>query len=531
MFERRRSSNKRKVEGADSLDIIRDIPSDPRLQPLPEELLRRKNIGEDGPEEIDITKLPDLLSEQDGGLAAIIKAGNSVFGVYGTKVDGKFIAGAPVRVAPIAERTSTLSDGSPSAAGSTPVFVHPEQVVEFGRRGEIAAQLGISEDHSVSRAHFEIELSTTGKVIITDIASVNGTQVTSGREVSAQPEIRDSSHGAASRVMGRTATQHEVDLPLAPNERIIEGGIKVSLQGAISAHGRDAYALKTTQGGQERHMFVYHSASEGTWRVSQGIIKTPVGNGGGSKETFLKGAPHNKRSQYTQDTQLHPSFLAVVNEMAQDSSAVAGKTHLILSPAEADVASEDFQSQVAVTDFPGEKVANALSKLSAGGLARSEMSRGLDLQAYDTIERRLPEYIRDLNKSLKDSDIIPDFRQEGEWNTDVHAKLGVITREAVTHQVGGVTYEWHMASDIKGRVWIDRIRIADSKPTAYGTDQEMVFSGILTSKPLDYSSQTTGLPEGMFEKFDLNYDDISLFLDQLAPIAQYRQARGITRRV
>jgi len=88
--------------------------------------------------------------------------------------------------------------------------------------------------------------------------------------------------------------------------------------------------------------------------------------------------------------------------------------------------------------------------------------------------------------------------------------------------IDGVRYEWQMAHVHNGKAaWIERIRLADAEVSAYGTDKQLVNSGILTSKPHDYSDQCDGLSVFMKKDLGNSYSDITPFLALLAPVANY----------
>jgi hypothetical protein len=53
----------------------------------------------------------------------------------------------------------------------------------------------------------------------------------------------------------------------------------------------------------------------------------------------------------------------------------------------------------------------------------------------------------------------------------------------------------------------------------------MVYSGILTSKPMDYTKQTTAIPDDLKGEEKGPYTDISPLLAKLLPIQQYKAAR------
>jgi hypothetical protein len=94
--------------------------------------------------------------------------------------------------------------------------------------------------------------------------------------------------------------------------------------------------------------------------------------------------------------------------------------------------------------------------------------------------------------------------------------------------LSGKKVEWHMARDREGRAWIDRIRLSDSEVTTFGTDAEIVDSGILTNKALEYAEQSWGLAEGAERKDTAleQYVDITPLLKELSPIQQWLGSEG-----
>lgn len=91
--------------------------------------------------------------------------------------------------------------------------------------------------------------------------------------------------------------------------------------------------------------------------------------------------------------------------------------------------------------------------------------------------------------------------------------------------------EWHFASDEQGRVWIDRINFSATEVNSYGVYKEVIDSGFLTNKPLEYAVQTRALVAGEYASFDDMYIDITPLLDHLQVIGDYRMARGIARKI
>lgn len=146
-------------------------------------------------------------------------------------------------------------------------------------------------------------------------------------------------------------------------------------------------------------------------------------------------------------------------------------------------------------------------------------------------------YFRNLDNSYPKG-FIPDFRAGpvAPAKSQNHPLLGTIMSETYRGQLNGrpvnwtICYETSQSKYNTGKVWIANIRMADSPITTYGTYGNYLFTGILGHKPLDYKKQTSSLALGVDKKsFNERYDDITPLLDNLLPIRQFRQARGIYR--
>lgn len=87
---------------------------------------------------------------------------------------------------------------------------------------------------------------------------------------------------------------------------------------------------------------------------------------------------------------------------------------------------------------------------------------------------------------------------------------------------------WVLGEDMQGRAWVRHLHFADSAVNSYGVYSEVLDSGILTSKPLEYSAQAGLLPEIYRRPFNSQYTDISPTLTLLEPIRRYRAARGLS---
>jgi len=276
--------------------------------------------------------------------------------------------------------------------------------------------------------------------------------------------------------------------------------------------------------GRRRVFFVYESQSEGSLRVSQG--KEFVGDVNDGQKRFMKGAELSPDFQYTQDTQLHPDFAKAIkpfytNPNLPTTSELAGTYAPNISP----LLLQDFEQQVAVAPLTPE-VDGLLHKLKANSFSRAEVMQLTHSDQAPIMEAGLRSEIDMLNQALQRSNVIPDFRHPIEVTRANHPVLGSYTIESYVKNTNGRLVEWHIARDQAGRVWIDRIRNADSPPTPYGTDRNLLYSGVLTSKPLDYKQQCDGLPTAWRRPMNETYDDITPFLGMLAPIQAYRQQKA-----
>ena len=105
--------------------------------------------------------------------------------------------------------------------------------------------------------------------------------------------------------------------------------------------------------------------------------------------------------------------------------------------------------------------------------------------------------------------------------------------------------EWEFGQDHLGRVWIQSIDVLPRRVTSYGNHADVLITGILTSKPIEYTEQATGLnlsgrhnnystrgpEEGVILEDAIHpYVDITPLLDNMLPIQEYRRARNVYRK-
>jgi len=106
-----------------------------------------------------------------------------------------------------------------------------------------------------------------------------------------------------------------------------------------------------------------------------------------------------------------------------------------------------------------------------------------------------------------------------------------VTVDVYSGKLNGNVVDWHMAHDADGRVWVERIKLRDGVYNSYGVVANLINSGALTNKPIEYHSQlpqNTSEPIGSI-KLDEHYADITPLLDRMGPIQEFRRVRGIYR--
>ncbi|HEX9153763.1 MAG TPA: hypothetical protein VF809_03005 [Candidatus Saccharimonadales bacterium] len=303
-------------------------------------------------------------------------------------------------------------------------------------------------------------------------------------------------------------------------------------------NGRSDYGLmfSSVDGrGREAQLTVYQSQSGGARRVSQGL-EYYTKRDGSRDIRYIKGPELSPDAQYTQDTQLHPDFDDYVGRVEEDRT-LSGMPKVpveVLDNTEAEATMRDFEAATELVPLGGFAVDRALRNLPpAGHFSKKEIAQSTGTPVGDSVAaaRVMSKRIQELNSELARSGVVPNFDEDPKViGLTSHPVLGRVYQEVHEAVVDGKVYEWHMASDDGSHnVWIERIRLRDAEPSRYGTDRQVVYSGILTTKPLEYASsssdQCDGLPMSwMYASASDSYKELSGLLSQLAPIRDSRTA-------
>jgi hypothetical protein len=400
-----------------------------------------------------------------------------------------------------------------------PVVIMNGREAELGRKTPGSGRLGLNSVDTVSGKHLKIGY-VDGIVTVTDLRSANGTRLLIGSENTQTVPEKPLLSTKAAR-LGATAAAETIQ-PLKPEFQV--GADRFRAEGHVNlGEGRKHGVVLTSLGldGKERTFFVYDSHSEGGYRSSLGMEQTSKG------DHFLKGNSSSQHYQYTQDNQLHPEFVTKISEALNGVAlAEVDETSIVLDDAAITAAEQDFSDQMRTYGLPDKYVNEVLAKLSMSYSMSSEaLPKIFGVTTVVEGQQKLMDYVNELNTVLEDSGntVMPDFKKPTHTEIMQHPQLGPVTVE-VFHNNG---LDWHMASDKQGRVWIDRIRFSGSDVTPYGTDAMMAYSGILTTKPLEYKRQVSGLHESMRKEFNRNYSDISNFTALLRPVQSYKMQRAL----
>ncbi len=259
---------------------------------------------------------------------------------------------------------------------------------------------------------------------------------------------------------------------------------------------------------------LYKSQSQGSWRATPGAIRNKKTN----KLLYAKG---RNKNLYAVETQLSPPFLDLVEQIEVENNS----RYVSYDPIDEHFNAEELSKNRINTyenEAPQEvKISSQIAEYLPGKLTSEFLS---------------PAKIEDIEKNISGmEDVInfmPDFSGDPVMvRKNQHEFLGEVTYE--TYQrfatIDGEErpLNWEMARTVDGKVWINNIYLADSKVISYGNLQEVINSGILTLKPLDYSDQVTAVPNHLKkEVLGSSYQDITSLIDLLLPIKDYRMVKG-----
>ena len=289
---------------------------------------------------------------------------------------------------------------------------------------------------------------------------------------------------------------------LQPVKVIEIDGYKFYMGDAILAAGHDQAIMYVEFRKDGKKVIIprilYLSNSDGGWRSSPGYND--------ERGIYSKGIG----AHYTQETKPHSLIVNYLNSLTKTVES-------------ADLLEIDFK----------------ISELKKIGWYTYPEEISIERKNLEEFQKYPPGYYSKLAASREifsnfkyPKGFIPDFSQIPiRVKKSKHTILGEITLETYRGTLNGRKVNWVMAYGEKGRVWVERIYFAEAKVNSYGVYSEVIDSGALTNKPIEYKSQTSKLQEEkdfVASSWGI-YVDITPLLDSLLPIMEFRKAKGIVR--
>lgn len=479
---------------------------------------------------------PALMSEQGadiydvGSPVAEINAGTSRFAVFPDQ-DGSFVLASTRRGLPTSDGSEryTVDTASVWRLSDTPVTIGREN-----KPGDW--------DGTLSARHFQASVDAHGQLVIADAGSLNGTSLRRGEAPSAddvtvtkeipRPDdvamrFQEALNSGCAELTEKLLHDHP---ELTPTRSVQVGEREFFLSDIIGQSKSRPNAVmytRTLVNGQEVMVprLLYMSHSDGGWRVTYG----------------MQGRRYTKEANiieyhYTQETKLARHILEALAEQPalDDPQGSLGQAVRDMFDRE-EMPMREIDTAPQEVRYYHSEASDAARKpvqlLSAGQLSNNYRDV-LRLNGFETCS----EYVLGADQVFRDTPgFLPDFRRDPSATyASTHSILGPIMVEEFPAVLDGRDVVWSMAHDREGRVWVENVSFPGADITSYGNRGEVLDMGIVTSKPVEYTNQSNMLQDGV-ERVGLSHDkshaykDITPVLDNLLPIAFYREARGITR--
>jgi len=241
---------------------------------------------------------------------------------------------------------------------------------------------------------------------------------------------------------------------------------------------------------------LFKSNSSGSWRVAPYLIGGAV---------YSKGLFH-----YTQETRL-----------SQDIVIILEKTD-ISNNYDGDIVKDFFSSSTNMEDSIT-NYSNEIKKFNDNGLLGQFQKYQPGTYTTTSSQSSSPTANIFSNFTYPDG-FIPDF-SSGPIKTEEtsHSLLGNVTLKTYEGTLNSQPVSWVMAYGSNGRVWIDQIYLTNAEINSYGIRSEVIDSGALTNKPLEYFYQSDNLDKSDYVEYDGKYNDITPLLSNLKPIQEFKK--------
>lgn len=127
---------------------------------------------------------------------------------------------------------------------------------------------------------------------------------------------------------------------------------------------------------------------------------------------------------------------------------------------------------------------------------------------------------------MMESGFVPNFKQKAidkYIKTDGKSKINIEVFKNKSPE--GDVLCWEMATDDKGRVYVDNIYDPSVGIDSYGTVKKKANMGMLVYKPEDYIKQSLSIPEKYKKESGGVYVDISKLLEESIVIKKYKESK------
>lgn len=291
-----------------------------------------------------------------------------------------------------------------------------------------------------------------------------------------------------------------------------------------------------------RRLF-YYSHSGGGWRVTHATVGGVIAKGS------------RQARHYTAETQLTRPMIEALTQVQRMSTGSQGRIvntwerdlidWMAVDPGvyfkanRADLHGEDYSMTFGFGDrsqFVETPALRNIQQYSPGKVFKNPQPTS---QAEASISPA--RLVSELAHLRYPSRFIPDFNQNPLATYEgYHEIMGRVVYEE--YAGGMITTEsgqmrpiiWTMAHTEGHKTWVQSIQFADAKINSYGVPSEILDSGIITSKPVEYRKQSTLLQESPWilnlannSPYAQSYVDITPVLELLLPIRAYRQAKNL----
>jgi hypothetical protein len=285
--------------------------------------------------------------------------------------------------------------------------------------------------------------------------------------------------------------------------------------------------------------FLYKSLSDGGWRSCPGVEIEP-----NKYPHYIKGAYefHKANFHYTQETKPHLKLVEAIENMDNTVYSTKYPLEVIFNNRELNKLGVGRDSYNLLIDYgDSARPDNDLTELQKWRPGFSfNLAMTKNPPNYRDIAANLDRTFLDLEKK----GFVPDFKRpplksylmnHSILTSDPNAKD--VKVEVFPGKFKNKEIEWHIATDVDGRVWVDRIIYKDCEITRNGNCGNVIDSGIITNKPLEYKYQAgalvdqklvTAIPTEKLIPHQIpvdTYVDITPLLNLLKPIRDYKASK------